>query len=75
MRTTAALGRLMRYRLYFVNAKPPPGESVDLSKLMSVAFDSEDAAIERAREYMRQGATVLRINGPGGFVKYFDSES
>lgn len=65
----------MRYRLYFVDAKPPPGGSVDLSKLMSVAFDSEDAAIERAREYMRRGATVLRISGPEGFIKYFDSES
>jgi len=65
----------MRYRLYFVDAKPPPGESVDPLKLMSVAFDSKDDAMERAREYMRRGATVLRISGPDGFVKYFDSES
>jgi hypothetical protein len=65
----------MRYRLYFVDVKPPPGESVDLSKLMSVAFDSKDDAMERAREYMRRGATVLRISGPDGFVEYFDSES
>jgi len=65
----------MRYRLYYADAKPPPGQSIDLSKLMSVAFDSKDAAIERACEYMKRGATILRIDGPEGFVKYFDSQT
>lgn len=58
----------MRYRLYYVDAKPPQGQSIDMSKLMSVAFDSKEAAIERAGEYIERGAAILRINGPEGFV-------
>ena len=58
----------MRYRLFFVDARPLPGQSIDLSRLMSVAFDSKDAAFERAREYMKRGSTVVRISGPEGFL-------
>ncbi len=58
----------MRYRVFFVDATPSPGRSSDVSGLMSVAFDSKDAAIERAREYVRRGSTVVRISGPEGFV-------
>lgn len=65
----------MRYRLYYVDAKPPQGQGFDLLKLMSVAFDSKDAAIKRASEYIKRGATILRINGPEEFVKYFDSQA
>jgi hypothetical protein len=58
----------MRYRLFFVDTKPLPGQSIDLSKLMSVAFDSQDAALERAREYIKRGSVVVRITGPEGFA-------
>jgi hypothetical protein len=58
----------MRYRLFFVDASPLPGQSVDLSRLMSVAFDSKDAAFERAREYIKRGSTIVRISGPEGFA-------
>jgi hypothetical protein len=58
----------MRYRLFFVDARALPGAGIDLSKLMSVAFDSKDAAFERAREYIKRGSTVVRITGPEGFL-------
>jgi hypothetical protein len=58
----------MRYRLFFVDPRALPGEGVDLSKLMSVAFDSKDAAFERAREYIKRGSTIVRITGPEGFL-------
>ncbi len=58
----------MRYRVFFVDAQPQGDQTIDLSKLMSVAFDSKDAAMERAFEYIRRGSTVVRITGPDGFL-------
>jgi hypothetical protein len=58
----------MRYRLFFVDARALPSQAVDLSRLMSVAFDSKDAAFERAREYIKRGSTIVRITGPEGFL-------
>ena len=62
----------MRYRLFFIDARVLPAQPVDLSRVMSVAFDSKDAAIERAREYVRRGSTVMRISGPEGFMMNHD---
>jgi hypothetical protein len=58
----------MRYRVFFVDAQSGEGQGIDLSKLMSVAFDSKDAAMERAFEYIRRGSAVVRITGPDGFL-------
>jgi hypothetical protein len=58
----------MRYRLFFVDARALASQSVDMSRLMSVAFDSKDAAFERALEYVKRGSIVVRITGPEGFA-------
>ncbi len=67
-RSVRDLEVMMRYRVFFVDTPPQEGQSVDLSRLMSVAFDSKDAAMERAFEYIRRGSTVVRITGPDGFL-------
>jgi hypothetical protein len=59
---------LMRFRVYFSDVQSPSGQKLDMSKVLSVAFDTRESAIERACEYIKRGATILRIAGPQGFV-------
>jgi hypothetical protein len=58
----------MSYKVYYTEAGATEAEMHNLSMHIPVEFISKETAMAWAFDASKKGATILRIEGPGGFV-------